>query len=192
MAAKERGMTESPDNQPIVNETAKKTHDGERVIPADELENVPKRTTTWQKIVIAVSVVILIIIAFTYREARDREDRAAMGILAKPVAAMIDTYASTHGLVRVFGLPRHSLLADPEGAKVSIDFPGGPIAQRQAAAFAGSVCTSLAREYVDKGYMPRHLEVIINSIRPDGQKHAYGKAVFNGDHDRLLWVPMAP
>lgn len=160
---------------------------GKRVIRGDSLASVPGKITLWQKIVIAVSIIILIIIGLTFQHAEERENRAAQINFTEPVETIIGAAASQSGLGKKFGLPAYNLKAETKYAEIFLEFPRGPLTNEQASLFAMAVCGSLARAYVAKGYMPRHLTVHIASASPN--KIYYGQAVFDGDKGDLFWQP---
>lgn len=157
---------------------------GKRIIPADELENVPKKTSTWQKVVIAISIVILIAIGFSFQGAEDRENKAAQENFSQPVEKIVRDIAGQTGLAQQYGLPNWKLNAETRSASVAIDFPNAKLTQDQAAAYGQGVCAALARAYVAKGYAPEHLTVTVGSGAA-----LYGKAIFNGNIDALGWQP---
>ena len=154
---------------------------GKRIIPASSLEEVPTKTSNWQKFVIAVSVILLIAIGFTYQGAEERENKAAQSIFEQSMQAIIRDIGLHVGTVQEFGNPAWKLKAETKAAQVAIDF-SGRLTQEQAAAYGQGVCAALAQAYVRKGYMPRHITVTVGS----GQ-HIYGQAVFNGNIDALGW-----
>lgn len=159
-----------------------------RDIPASTLENIQTQTSGWQKFVIAVVVLLLIVIGFTFYQAEDREDRAAQGIFKPQVERIIQTVATQSGISQRFGMPAYQLVAQPKVAEVMLIFPSGPLSQAQAAQVGRGVCSSLARTYVNKGYMPRYLRVVVAGSQPGGQA-VYGQAVYNGNLDTLAWEP---
>lgn len=162
---------------------------GKEVIPASFLETIPTKTTTWQKIVIIFSIIILIAIAFTFLGAEKREDLASQDVFKAPVSQLVEAAATHSGLGKIFGLPDLSLKADPKNAEISIVFPSGPLSAAQAQNFASYISGMTARTYVDKGYMPRQITVSISSQIPDGRVFTYGKAIYNGDQDFISWQP---
>ncbi|WP_165079450.1 MULTISPECIES: hypothetical protein [unclassified Desulfovibrio] len=172
------------DNSPnsATPEAARK--DGTRNIPADELEKIPTRTSPWQWAVIIVAAVILIAIGLTFRGAEERENKAAMQNLGAPFTAIVQEQAAALGLTA----PKMDLQIATKAADVSLDFPGA-IGADKARDFAVAVCAGLARTYVNKGYMPRDLAVHVMTTLADGARAVYGKAVFNGNLDQLLWEP---
>ena len=153
-------------------------------IPADELEAVPTRTSRWQWAVIIVAAVILIAIGLTFRGAEERENKAAMQDLGAPFTAIVQQQAAALGLA----VPKLDLQIATKTADVSLDFPGA-IGADKARDFAVAVCAGLARTYVNKGYMPRDLAVQVMTTLADGARAVYGKAIFNGNLDQLLWEP---
>lgn len=155
---------------------------GRQIIPADELENVPKKTSTWQKVVIALSVVILIAIGFSFQGAEDRENKAAQENFSQPVEKIVRDIAAQTGLAQQYGLPAWKLKAETKTAAVAVDFPNASLTAEQAAAYGQGVCAALARVYVAKGYMPRQLTVTVGS----GPK-VYGQSVYNGNIDAIGW-----
>lgn len=160
---------------------------GKWVISADELENVPTKTSRWQKIFIAVSVIVLIAIGLTFRGAEERENAAAEKNLGAPLTAIVQEQAGALGLAA----PKLNLTIATKTADVSLDFPGA-IGADKARDIALAVCAGLARTYVDKGYMPRDLAVHVMTTLADGARAVYGKAIFNGNLDQLLWEPAQP
>ena len=160
---------------------------GKWVIPADELEDVPTKMSRWQKIFIAVSVIVLIAIGLTFRGAEERENAAAEKVLGAPFTAIVQQQAGALGV----DAPRMDLKIATKTADVSLDFPGA-IGADKARDFAVAVCAGLARTYVDKGYMPRDLAVHVMTTLADGARAVYGKAIFNGNLDQLLWEPAKP
>lgn len=162
---------------------------GQEVIPASVLENIPTKTTTWQKVFIIFSIIILIAILFTFKDAQKREDIASQDIFNLPVSQLITSAANQSGLAHIFGMPTHTLQAEPKTAVISIVFPNGPLTSAQAQNFASYISGMVARTYVQKGYMPREVTVKIASNNPKGQYYTYGKAVYNGDKDFITWEP---
>lgn len=169
---------------PTTEAAGKSPKDGNWNIPADELEEVPTRTSRWQWAVIIVAAVILIAIGLTFRGAEERENKAAMDDLGAPFTAIVQQQASALGLAA----PKMDLQIATKKADVSLDFPGA-IGADKARDFAVAVCAGLARTYVKKGYMPRDLAVHVMTTLADGARAVYGKAVFNGNLDQLLWEP---
>lgn len=155
----------------------------------DELEDIETKTSTWQKIVIAVGLIALIAIGFTFMGAENRENKAAMNDFSKPLAELISGISDESKLGREFGTPSHTLKADTKTAEVTIEFPRGTLSPMQAEVFAKSVCVGLTRTYVSKGYMPRAITVRISSAAPGGKKRVYGQAFYNGDLDTMAWEP---
>lgn len=155
---------------------------GKWVIPASEIENVPTKTSTWQKIVIAVSVIILIAIGLTFRDAEERENAAAQKELGAPLGALVKEQSAIFGLQS----PELEMQIDTKSANVLVDFPAA-IGSEKARDFALAVCAGLARTFVKKGYMPRSLSVQVRTALADGARANYGKAVFNGNLDNLAW-----
>ncbi len=160
---------------------------GKNVIAAQILEDVPVKTTAGQKIFIAASIIILIIIGLTYQSASKRENLAAQNNFYAPVKSIIGAATEHSGLGKAFGMPTFTLEAQTKSAEVSIAFPTGPMEQGEASVFARAVCIALARTYVDKGYMPRSIVVKIYSRQP--HEIVYGSAVYDGNHDTLAWRP---
>lgn len=159
-----------------------------RAIPASELENIPDRTSGWQKFVIVVTVILLIIIAFTFYGAEKREDVAAQTIFSGAMQGIVNTVATQSGLGSRFGVPAYTIKATPKTARIVLTFPTGPLNQAQAALFGNGVCASVAQTYVRKGYMPRHVSVIVMGDQPGG-KAVYGESIYNGNIDALGWEP---
>lgn len=184
-------MANCPECNSQVNEDAQKCpYCGRKIIPGDELEKLPQKITAWQKIVIAVSVVILVAIGLTYQGAEDRENAAAQKNFSEPVAEIIKAVSDESGLVKTFGLPQWKLTAETKSAELWITFNNrGFLKGDQAALFGRAVCASLARTYVQKGYMPRSLTVWVTSRADQNKRAVYGKAVFNGNFDTLAWIP---
>lgn len=164
---------------------------GKRVIPADQLENVPDHTTGWQWVVIAVTTILLIMIAITYKAADSRENAAAQRIFSEPVAQLISNIAVKTGMAQYFGLPNHTLRAKTDDARIVVEFPHGALTQPQASMFGQSIAAATAQLYVKKGYMAQHIDVTVASAQPDGKVKAYGQAVYNGNIDALGWEPAA-
>lgn len=164
---------------------------GEKVIAGDTLMKVPQKITTWQKVIIGLSILVLIAIGLTYRGAEDRENRAAQQTFANPVESIVQAAARDSGLRAAYGEPVVSMNAETKKALVFIDFPSGPMSPVQASDFALNVCAKLARIYVQKGYMPRALAVGISSGGKQGVQIHYGTAVYNGNVDILGWEPAA-
>lgn len=164
---------------------------GKEVIPASFLENIQTQTSTWQKIVIIISIIVLIAIALTFMGMEKREDTAAQDIFSMPVSQLVASTAVHSGLAHAFGMPGHSLKADPKGAEISVQFPSGPLSAQQAKNFATALSGMVARTYVSKGYMPRAVTVTISSSSPAGKTITYGKAIYNGDKDKINWQPEA-
>lgn len=183
-------MPYCPECNAPVSETAQSCpHCGRRVIPADKLEKIPVKTDGWQKFVIAVVIVLLIAIGFTWRGAEQREIEAAQKLFATPVAEMVKTAVRNTGLNLSAGFPVCELDAGAHGATIRLVFPTGPIDWNAAAILAQGVCGEAARIYVRKGYAPRHMEVSVFSKTPEGGEIYYGKAVFNGNIDAMAWEP---
>ena len=159
-----------------------------KAIPASALENIPTRTSGWQKLVIVVSVLLLIVIAFTFYGAEKREDAAAQAIFSQQVAGIVQTVSSQSGLGERFGVPGFTVKATPKAAEVVLAFPSGPLNQAQASMYGNAVCASLAQAYVRKGYMPRQLRVVVAGEQPGGRA-VYGQSVYNGNIDALGWEP---
>lgn len=162
---------------------------GKKIYTGKELGSAPHKITTWQIVVIVISIFILIAIGLTFQEAEKRENRAAQATFSSPVEAIIDTAAQRSGLSSAYGKPEITLSAQTKRAIVYIDFPRGPMTPAQASQFALDICGAMARTYVQKGYMPRALAVSISSAGKDGVQVHYGAAVYNGDVDILGWEP---
>lgn len=179
-------MSTCPECKNDVPDTAEKCpHCGRRVIPGDSLEKIPTKTTVWQQFVIAISVIILIAIGFTYQHAEERENLAAQTTFYAPLADIVRSMALHSGMGRQFGFPTLRLKAQTKSAEAFIAFPSGPMSEERAAVFAQAVCAALARTYVQKGYMPRELVVNISSRQPVPIN--YGTAIYNGNRDKLGW-----
>ena len=178
----------SPNSAAPQSGTPKKCpHCGKWVIPADELEEIPTRTSGWQWVVIIVAAVILIAIGLTFRGAEERENAAAQKNLGAPLTAIVQEQAGALGLEA----PKMDLRIATKTADVSLDFPGA-VGADKARAIALAVCAGLARTYVNQGYMPRDLAVHVATTLADGARAVYGKAIFNGNLDQLLWEPARP
>lgn len=160
---------------------------GERIIPGDQLQSVPTRTTSWQVFVIIVSIILLIAIGITFYSAENRENQAAQANFSAPVMQIVGNVAAATGMGAYYGQPAFQLKAETKQARVSIVFPTGPLSQEQAQTFANAVCGELAHEYVLKGYMPRHIMVAIGTALANGRVHYYGQSIYNGDIDSLGW-----
>ena len=175
----------SPNSAAPAPEAARKSpNGGTRNIPADELEKIPTKTSPWQWAVIIVAAVILIAIGLTFRGAEERENAAALKNLGAPFAAIVQEQAGALGIAA----PKMDLRIATKTADVSLDFPGA-IGADKARDFAVAVCAGLARTYVKQGYMPRDLAVHVMTTLADGARAVYGKAIFNGNLDQLLWEP---
>lgn len=172
-------------NNQIPETTEKCPHCGRQVIPGDTLEQIPTKTTHWQQFIIAISVIILIAIGFTYQHAEERENLAAQTTFYAPLANIVRIAAEHSGLGRQYGIPTLRLKAQTKSAQAYLAFPSGPLSEEQAAVFGQAVCAALARTYVQKGYMPRELMVNVSSRQPTDIN--YGTAVYNGNRDRLGW-----
>ena len=164
-------------------------HCGKRIIPAESIEKMPSKISAWQWAVIAVSVIVLIFIGFTFKGAEQREDAAAQKNFADSTRAIIYAVSEHGGLTAEFGKPSFKLRAKTHSARVYIEYPDGPLTQEQARMIGQSVAASLARSYVKKGYAPRFLEVTVVSRLTNQRVINYGKSVFNGDKGDLFWVP---
>lgn len=174
-------------NEPLPDSAKMCPKCGQWAVPASEIEEVPTRTSRWQKIVILVSVIILIAIGLSFRGAEERENQAAQKELAAPLASLVTAQATALGLA---GSPKLDLKIATKAADVFVNFPA-PLGSDKAREFALSVCAGLARTFVDKGYMPRALAVHVGTIMTDGAQARYGKAIFNGNLDQLAWEPAA-
>lgn len=159
-----------------------------KAIPASELENIQTQTSGWQKFVIAVTILLLIVIAFTFYQAEDREDKATQQIFGPQMEKIINTVASQTGLANYFGMPAGQIIATTKTAEAMVVFPSGPLSQAQASMFGRAVCAGLAQSYVNKGYMPRQIRVVVAGNEQGGQA-VYGQAIFNGNIDALGWEP---
>lgn len=149
-------------------------------IPASSLENVQTQTTGWQKFIIAVVIVLLVAIAFTFYNAQSREDKVAQQVFEAQMGQIAQSVAIQSGLAQKFGLPTYQITAEPKAATASIVFPSGPLTQEEAAMFGRGVCIMLAQAYVKRGYIPRSLRIVVGGYQPGGQA-VYGQAVFNGN-----------
>lgn len=181
-------MDNSPNSKNDVSaDTSESPVSGEKIIRGDTLEKVMTKTTTWQKIVIIVGFFVLLAIAFTFEGAKNREDADAQKIFTSPLEKIIGDYVSETGLGQQFGRPTVRFKAGTNFGDVYIEFPSGPLTQRQASIFGQMVCASLAKTYVAKGYMPRNVRVHVLCKLPDGRRLLYGQAFYNGSFDRLVW-----
>lgn len=169
-------------NKHIPDDATTCPHCGKTVVPASELEQLPGKTTTWQKVVIAVGVVILIAIGFTFQGAEQREDKAAQEIFQQPVTKIIQDIGAQTGVSQILGEPTWKLEAKTKSALVAIDFPKGQLSPMQAMAYGQGICGAIARTYVHRGYMPRHIAV---SVAAGGKP--CGRAIYNGNLDDLNW-----
>lgn len=160
---------------------------GKRVIAASSLESIPEKTTGWQKFVIIITIILLILVGVTYQSAETREDAAAQRNFSQPAARIVSDVAIQTRLSQYFGMPGHKLKATTKGAEVTVSFPRGGLNQQQAASVGQGIAGLLAREYVRKGYMPRHITVSVYSVGPGGRSQLYGKAIYNGNIDALGW-----
>lgn len=174
---------------PISDSAENCPHCGKRVIAADKLENIPVKTDGWQKFVVAVVIVLLIAIAFTWRGAEKREVEAAQATFAKPIGEMVNTAVRNMGLNASAGFPVCVLKAGTHGADIQLTFPAAGLNQNQAAILAQGVCGEAARIYVRKGYAPRWLEVGVSARTAPGDTVYFGKAVFNGNINAMAWEP---
>lgn len=157
---------------------------GERVIAGDTLSNVPQKTSVGQKVLIALGVICLIAIGFTFEGAQKREDRAAQELFTQPCERIIRDISLQTGIVHQFGLPAYRLFAGAQNAELQLDFAKGQLGADQARSLGMGVCSALARVYVRKGYMPDHIRVIVS-----GKGAPYGDAIYNGNLDSLSWQP---
>lgn len=162
---------------------------GEKVDSGDASTRDSAKITTWQKVFIGLSILVLIAIALTYRGAEDRENKAAQNNFSSPVEQIVHSVATSSGLAPAYGSPIVSLNAQTKKALVYVDFPLGPMTSNQASDFGLAVCEKLARIYVQEGYMPRALAVVVTSGGKDGVQINYGTAVFNGNLGVLGWEP---
>lgn len=161
-------------------------------IAANTLENIQTETGGWQKFIIIVTIILLIAIGFTYYGAEDREDKASQQIFSAQMPRIVQTAALQSGLARVYGMPGWQIAADPKAATVILHFPSGPLTQAQASQIGQMVAADLAQTYVNKGYMPRNLRVVVGGTQPGGNA-VYGQALYNGDYGEpgtaLSWQP---
>lgn len=169
---------------PTPEEAKKSPKGGNWNIPADELEEVPTRTSRWQWAVIIVAGLILIAIGLTFRGAEERENAAAQKVIGTPLTSLVQQQTAALGLAA----PKLDLQIGTKTADVFMDFPAA-IGGDKARNLALAVCAGLARTFVDKGYMPRGLAVHVGTTLPDGAKASYGTAIFNGNLDQLGWEP---
>lgn len=95
--------------------------------------------------------------------------------------------AESTGLRTSYGYPAFTLNAKTKEADIFAEFLHGPLPPEKASLFGMTACARLARAYVVKGYMPRHLTVHVYSRQENGPRRYYGKAVFNGNLDDLVW-----
>lgn len=149
-------------------------------IQASKLENLQTQTTTWQKFIIAVVIVLLIAIAFTFYHAQSREDAATQQIFEAQMGQIVQSVAIQSGLAQRFGLPVYQIMATPKSANGSVVFPSGPLTQADAAMFGRAVCMLLAQSYVKRGYIPRNLRIVVAGNQPGGQA-VYGQVIYNGN-----------
>lgn len=172
---------------PTPEEARKSPKGGNWNIPADELEEVPTKTSRWQWAVIIVAGIILIAIGLTFRGAEERGNAAAQKELGTPLVSLVQQQTAALGLSE----PKVALNIATKAADVFVDFPAA-IGGDKARDFALAVCAGLARAYVNKGYMPRGLAVHVGTTLPDGARATYGTAIFNGNLDQLGWEPVSP
>lgn len=175
-----KSSSTAPNNE----EPKKSPKSGNWNIPADELEEVPTRTSRWQWAVIIVAGLILIAIGLTFRGAEERENAAAQKEIGAPLTSLVQQQTAALGLAA----PKLDLQIGTKSADVFVDFPAA-IGGDKARDLALAVCAGLARTFVDKGYMPRALAVHVGTILSDGAKASYGTAIFNGNLDQLGWEP---
>lgn len=159
-----------------------------KAIPASSLEDIQTHTTGWQWFVIAVTTALLIVIGFTFYDAEEREDRAAQQVFGQPIANIVRIAAAQTGLGNKFGIPDCQFVAKPKEADVVVTFAKGPLNQAQASMYGQAVAARLAQAYVRKGYMPRHLRVVVAGNQPGGRA-VYGQAIYNGNIEALGWEP---
>lgn len=157
---------------------------GERVIPGDKLQSLPGKTSMGQKVLIALGVIILIAIGFSFQGAQEREDIAASEVFTQPVERMIRDIAAQTGIAQQFGLPEYKMHAGTSNAELQLDFAKGTLTPAQASTLGQGVCAAFARIYVSKGYNPTHIRVIVSK-----NDIPYGEAIFNGNIDALGWEP---
>lgn len=174
----------SSSTAPTPEDPKKSPKGGNWNIPADELEEVPTRTSRWQWAVIIVAGLILIAIGLTFRGAEERENAAAQNELDTPLVNLVQQQTAAMSLPD----PKVGLEIATKTADVFVDFPAA-IGGDKARDFAVAVCAGLARAYVSKGYMPRDLAVHVGTTLSDGAKASYGTAIFNGNLDQLGWEP---
>lgn len=174
-------------NNPIDGKAQSCPHCGKRIIPADKLENVQTRMSFGQKVFIGISIIILIIIGFTYQGAETREDKAAQAIFTAPVSALAKNMTEATGIASEFGYPRCTLNALTNAATVNLEFQKGPLSPLQAKILGQGVAGGLARTYVRKGYQPTNITVNISSYLPGGKKVNYGSAIFDGNTNVMYW-----
>lgn len=166
-----------------------KIENGERVYAADQLENVPFKTTFAQKVFIAVSILILLAIVVTFHDADSRENQAAQSTFSVIAQPIINSASEAVGLRASWGYPIYTLNARTKEADIFVEFLHGPIPPEKAEEFGLRVCSHLARAYVQKGYMPRHLSVHVFARLENAPRRNYGQAIFNGNLDELVWEP---
>ncbi len=174
-------------NQQAISDKDSAMNTEKRSIAADRLETVKTRTTRRQKIFIVASIIVLLAIAFSFENAAKHEDTAAQKIFSAPAQAIIHAQLVKSGLALEYGMPKYEIKAKTKKAQVQIIFPRGPVKGSSAEALAKNICSRLARLYVEKGYMPRGLDVRISSILPSGGEAYYGTAVYDGNLDQLFW-----
>lgn len=166
-----------------------KIENGERVYAADQLEKVPFKTTFGQKVFIAFSILILLAIVITFHDADSRENQAAQSTFSVIAQPIINSAAEAVGLRASWGHPIYTLNARVKEADVFVEFLHGPIPSEKAEEFGLRACAHLARAYVQKGYMPRHLTVHVFARLENAPRRNYGQAIFNGNLDELQWEP---
>ncbi|MBD5558415.1 MAG: hypothetical protein HDQ92_07720 [Desulfovibrio sp.] len=176
----------SSSTAPTPEDPKKSPKGGNWNIPADELEEVPTKTSVWQWAVIIVAGLILIAIGLTFRGAEERENAAATQQLSTPLVNLVQQQTAALGLSE----PKVALNIATKAADVFVDFPAA-IGGEKARDLALAVCAGLARAYVEKGYMPRDLAVHVGTVLSDGARATYGTALFNGNLDQLGWEPVS-
>lgn len=162
---------------------------GKEIYRGDKLSDVPKKITTWQKIVIVISIFILIAIGFSFKGAEKRENQAAQNKFANPAETLVADATTQLGLSSAYGTPSITTHFETNKGIVFVNFPLGPMTQTQASDFGLQVCRGLARAYVAKGYQPTALAVMVSSGGKNGTHIDYGAAVYNGNVDLIGWEP---
>ena len=166
---------------------------GRVVTEQDRIDNTPKPTPLWRKI---LNLIIICIILFGIGKCywSDKQETRAFNREMSPVIAeIIELNANNLGLIKKYGHPTYEVDYSGLGPTIWVDFQIGPMTKNQAAIYSKKVCQALAIAFAARKKPATTIRVRVRTPAKGATDkdlvNIYGVATYQSSNDSITWEP---